>query len=256
MEEVLATEGGRLRAMFSWDDTYTVADGSVLQDVVEEHAERQGYGTEQVDGDRWMTVTEDDAPLQRLHRYRVGDDGSIASGLDVYTADLDSAAAITPSQEYGRHRTMTRHRFDALVGRANMVAALAGYLEDCHEYGVLDPVLDLYQEGPVLDRGWVEERVLKAHGPDRVDEIAAEAPTLFDRVDIAAAPSRDTAVDRISREATPLDDISLDLECCTRGREMASFYADDAAMQSIYGTVLAAAVDTADIPYTGDDVSI
>lgn len=178
--------------VFEWDE-YEVEDGEVMQEIARSHAERHDLPTSEL-GDSFHFFVEDSQEESRLHRYSVDGDGSIVSMYAVESEvdeipEDDVTLEEFYDRERARHMKMTRDRLNALVGRANKVCELEGWLRELEEYDVMETVYyelfpgDLDElGGPMLDPEWLRRAVTVNHGYETAEEIPEE---LYERVGVA-----------------------------------------------------------------------
>lgn len=198
---------------------YRVADGTILQQIVLDHTERHDddFATAWYDDALTFSFPDDSGPR---NRYRIESDGTIYSG---YGDDGDSISQ-------SRHATITQHRLNALVGRANKTAELANHIRKFTDFGVEETVFQRYCEEPVLAPADLERTILQEHGGDTLRSIRSQQPHLLTRAGTARIPDHDydTMLDAVVGDDPYTGELpeatKLDYQITTKGRDMADWY--------------------------------
>lgn len=254
------------------EDGYEVADGEILQQFVREHADRHDDDFSlSWHGDALTFSFPDETGPQ--NRYRVESDGTISSG---YGIDGETTGI-------GRHETLTEHRFNALVGRANKTAELIDHIEECEQFGVAETVYrrlceepipgypdkDDHVPGPRTDSPDMAETIIKQeHGQGTLDSIMAQKPYLINRVGEADIDTTDeddynTVLDMVIRGERYTGElpqaVKMDYEICTKGRDLSDWYdpgisQDRKDARHTHRTVMKTAAEHLGMEHIYDDV--
>lgn len=205
----------------TWTDAegYTVHDGEILQQIVLDHIERHDddFAIAWYDDALTFSFPDDTGPR---NRYRIDPNGSIYSGYGT-TDEIVSSS---------RHATVTEHRLNALVGRANKTQELVDHIQQMDDFGVAETVFRRYCEEPMLSPADMERTILQHHGGDKLRSIRSQQPHLITRAGQANIPDHryDEMLDAVAggepyTGALP-EATKLDYQIATKGRDMTDWY--------------------------------
>lgn len=256
MPTTVDTPTGLFNTELEWtgDDGYTVNDGVILQQTVLNHFDRhdEDFNVTWRDDNLLFSFPDETGPY---NRYRIEPDGSIYSGYGTGDGILDVS----------RHETITEHRLNALVGRANKTAELVDHIQEMEDFGVAETVFHRYCKEPVLSPADLKRTILQEHGGDILRSIHSQQPALITRAGQATVPDEayDDVLDAVTggepyTGALP-EAAKLDYEITTKGRDMADWYdfADSEARKEarhIHRNVMQTAATHLDMEDIYDDV--